>query len=451
MELDKRSINFKDRSIEEFKALLKSLNKYASQIKKDIPVEDEKKRIRELKLLLSELPQVKKYISKFVGPLKDDSFKPQRNKTIKIMSECLLGIITMGEAVEQKEKIALKARRNISLYKRQRNFLKIIPKDIRVFLPDTLTIDLDENGRIKAVGEVFANKTYTVAEKALSQKKLLSEYDSIKETLKSHLRSNDERIRLSSLITLIILETGIRPGRLGNKVLMEDKEEETFGATTLQRKHIRFLKNDSVQIRFLGKKGAINKALVQDLETIKALREYADKFKDHNSDYLFVYEDFSPYEYRHLKQYFENNFPNLKVTDFRKLRATEEVFNKIKEERDSLLKRIKSYTDLEAEEAEEKVIKEIVKTLQKAHESAQIALSHDSSKTTKQSYINPEVILHFLSTSDLKGSLKDCILSGKTKLDFNPSTFIEESKKVAHTHPPAYISFHKMVRLLKEI
>ena len=421
-EIDKATLNFRDRSLKEFKSLLSSLKKYPSTIE-----EEGDKKARELKLLIESLPQVKRYIQKFVGPLTEDSFKSKRNKTVKIITNHLLGDLTLKEALDEEEKIALKSRKDIQLYKKQKVFLNTIPKKLRAYLPDTITIDVDDKGRVKSIGEMFANKTYTVAEKALNQRKILEQYDDIQKTLKSSLESNDELDRVSALVLLVILETGIRPGRHGNAVVSEGEEIETFGALTLKRDHLRLQKDGTILLRFEGKKGAINKATVTDPTTTKALREYVKSFKDHDSKYLFG----DDYKYQHLKRYFNTNFGELKITDFRKLRATEEVYETLKQERDALMLKIKSYADLEAEEAEEKVIDEICKVLDKAHESAQVALSHDSPKTTKQSYINPEVILHFLSKSNLKGSLRDCILKGETKLEFDPLFFLRESQKVS--------------------
>lgn len=419
-EIDKVTLNFRDRSLKEFKSLLSSLRKYPSTI-------EEGNKARELKLLVESLPQVKRYIQKFVGPLREDSFKSKRNKTVKIITNHLLGEITLDEALAQEEKIALKSRKDIQLYKKQRAFLNTIPKKLRSYLPDTITIDVDSEGRVKSIGEMFTNKTYTVAEKALNQRKILEQYDDIQKTLKSSLKSNNELERVSALVLLVILETGIRPGRHGNKIVSEGEEVETFGALTLRRDHLRLQKDGTILLRFEGKKGAVNKAVVRDPVTTKALRQYVDSFKDHDSEYLFK----DDCKYQHLKRYFNSNFEGLKITDFRKLRATEEVYETLKQERDALMLKIKSYVDLETEEAEEKVIDEICKVLHKAHESAQVALSHDSAKTTKQSYINPEVILHFLSKSNLKGSLRDCILKGETKLEFDPLFFLRESQKVS--------------------
>ena len=154
VEIDKATLNFRDRSLKEFKSLLFSLKKYPKTIE-----EEGDNKARELKILIESLPQVKSYIQKFVGPLKEDSFKSKRNKTVKIITEYLLGNTTLKGALAEEEKIALKSRKDIQLYKRQKVFLKTIPKKLRAYLPDTITIDVDDKGWIKSIGEMFANKT----------------------------------------------------------------------------------------------------------------------------------------------------------------------------------------------------------------------------------------------------------------------------------------------------
>lgn len=449
IEIDKRTSNFKDRALEGFKKLLKSLKSSASSIKQEFPKE---RQLRELKKIVAEMPEVKAYLVKYVGPLTEDSFRSKRNKTLKTLSQCLLGEISNSTAMSTIEDLAIKCCRDLSLYKKQKKYLQTIPKELRAYLPDTLIIDVDSNNRIKYVGEAFANKTYTVAEKALSQKKLLNEYSDIGERLKSSLSSNEECEKISSLVSLVILETGIRPGRHGNTVEIDGEQVETFGATTLKREHITFKSDGTAVLRFIGKKGAVNRAVVQDPQTVKHLKEYADRFKTHDSDYLFVFEDGSEYQYRQLKAFFNKSFPEVKITDLRKLRATEEVYEYIREERDDLMRKIKSYVDLETEEAEQKVIQDIAKLFEDAHNKAQIALSHESSKTTKQSYINPDVILHFLSTSNLKGDLRDCILKGNTTLRFDPMMFIRESQKVSfQRHPASRLGLNRALEILELI
>jgi len=96
-----------------------------------------------------------------------------------------------------------------------------------------------------------------------------------------------------------------------------------------------------------------------------------------------------------------------------------------------MLDQIKRFAEEETEDLTQRVVEVIANTINKAHERAQFALSHESGMTTQKSYINPEVLLHFLSTATMQESLKDSIVSGKTKLHFDPLMFIREAQRTA--------------------
>jgi hypothetical protein len=234
------------------------------------------------------------------------------------------------------------------------------------------------------------------------------------------------------------METGIRPGKKGNKTIKvvdgKEVEIETFGAVTLRRSHLKFLKNGFVELRFEGKKGSINTAQIKDEHLVGVLKDYIDNGLIKGSDYLFVSGDGRHYTYRDLNRYFKQNFKGFKITDFRKLKATQEVFNGLSEEREVMLKKIKEVSKKQTENLEDRVIKVIADTIQKAHDRAQVSLNHQSGKTTEKSYINPEVLLSFLSGCLKKNkTLEDCVLSGKTKLHFDPMSFIRASKTASRS------------------
>ena len=65
----------------------------------------------------------------------------------------------------------------------------------------------------------------------------------------------------------------------------------------------------------------------------------------------------------------------------------------------------------------------IVESLDEAVEKSRERLSHISSRTTKESYINPEVLLDFLSRGRVADSLEDAVLSGDKYLVFDVDKF----------------------------
>jgi hypothetical protein len=58
-------------------------------------------------------------------------------------------------------------------------------------------------------------------------------------------------------------------------------------------------------------------------------------------------------------------------------------------------------------------------------------LSHDKATTTKKQYINPEVLLRFLSTGRTEKTFRDAILGGKPTLAFDPQKFVEVASAAA--------------------
>jgi hypothetical protein len=455
---------FQERSLKSLRAVLKALRPEANRVKAEMKGRSKDmagKRTRALKKAIKDNPLLLSHLDKFIGgELISKSAKSRRNKTIRLAVDYLLGNTPLREVTETYRTMTLPSFKDILLHEKQEPIKSILPEELRSFLPPSIVVDVDPNGNIKEVSDLFENRVYDLSAKVKAQRKLIRRYNAIVKKVKKDLLSKDERTKLSAIILSIIMETGIRPGRMGNRVIKKDdsseEEIETFGAVTLTPKHIKFIKDSFAELKFIGKKGTENVASLKDSTLVSIVREYTDKALSEGSKYLFVDCSGRPYDYRHLRAYFKKNFKDFKVTDFRKLRATQEVYDTLKEEREALLKRIKAFSDEEGEALKEKVVKEIVKTLTAAHERAQVALSHEDSSTTNSSYINPEVILKFLSSSRLNTSLRQCLLEGKTKLHFDPMVFVRESKKIAGSyvygsHPSTRLSLGDMVEWLNGI
>lgn len=442
MSQDKKIERFTEKSVEAFKLLVKDLKSYRAQAVAQHPGKDDKARQKQKKMIQEDILNVtsmKRFLNSYVGTLSiQDGVESKRKSMARLVSSYLVGEVSLPEALSKVQSWAPSAYKRTQTHKGQRALKEALPPEIRAFLPDSIQIEVDEDGHIKEISDKFGNETYHLAEKIKTQKNLIKRYNSIVKKVREDLTSENERTRLSALITSIIMETGIRPGQAGNKIVKVDEEGnnleiETFGAVTLGPSHIRFFKDNFARIKFKGKKGTENVAEVTDSQILGMLKDYTETARKEGSDYIFIEESGRQYCYEDLRRYFQKNFKGFKITDFRKLRATQEVFDALKEERRDLMKRIKGFADLEMEELYDKVVKEIVVTLEKVHERAQVALSHDSSNTTKTSYINPEIILRFISSAQLGQNLRQCILSGKTKLSFDPMVFIREAQKTAST------------------
>lgn len=430
---------FQRKALTAFKALLKDLKSYGDQAKSEHKGRGQaviNKRKRHIVKSIKSLPQVATFMDKFVGSDEvSDKAYSWRSTTLYLIRDFLTGQKTLKLVGETFKKNSIRSFKAIEINKRQAPLKSSIPPEFRAYLPDTITIDIDDEGYIKTINDMFGNKTYTLAEKIKSQKKLIKKYNSIVKLIKRDLKSSDEMTKLSAIITSIIMETGIRPGQVGNGIVetVDDQEVqvETFGAITLNTSHVSFVRNNFVQLSFRGKMGTVNTASISNSELIKVLKDYVDNALSSSSDYIFITSEGEQFTYQDLIKYFKVNFKGFKITDFRKLRATQEVFDGLQEERDSMLQRIKEVAVGETEDLTQRVVEIIAETINKAHERAQVALSHDSGSTTKKSYINPEVLLRFLSTASMQQTLKESITTGKTKLQFDPMMFVREATRTA--------------------
>ena len=430
-----------------FKALAVSLKHY----KAPMPSGDEDEQRLHIKSILDkikELPNVLRFLDNHIG--KSVNVKPVKSGragAVRLLAQYLGGKYSMGEMSEKARGFFQRNYEARSLYRGQKPLLVAIPEEIRTYLPPKIVVKLDNAGYIKEITDMYDNVSYGLLEKITAQQQLLREYKSIEKKIKVGLTSKDETARYLSTIMGIIMETGIRPGNRSNgiKEILDKGEvkKETFGAITLKRQHIK-VKEGEIQLQFPGKKGTLNNAVLLDKKVIRAVADIAEGLEP--EDYLF-----GDLDYDDLSAYFNKNFKGLRITDFRKLRATKEVFEGLKAEQTELFKRIKSFVDLEVKEQEAKVIKEIVRALKKVHTQAQVALSHESSKTTEKSYINPQVLLAFLSRGGLLPTLEECVLSGKTKLEFNPLAFIQNANKIATLRYPITTKCAGLDRCLSDI
>ena len=427
------------KAVSAFRTLTRSLKDYGVQAKAEHVGRGKevlKKRKRYIAKSIKSLPQVEDFMDSWVATGDMDEKAPSwRSKTLYLIRDYLVGQSTLRDVSEIFKQDSVKYYIAQQVHLKQVDLKKKIPPELRAFLPPTISIEVDEDGYIKKINDLFGNKTYTLSEKIKSQKKLVRRYNQIAKKVSKDLKSSDEFKKLSALITSIIMETGIRPGKVGNGFVkvVEGREIpiETFGATTLTTDHVRFVKSEFAELKFEGKKGTVNTATLANKDVVKVLKDYVDNALQSGSKYIFVNAEGEQYTYQHLTQYFKANFKGFKITDFRKLRATQEVLEGLNDERKNMLSQIKRFAEDETEDLTQRVVEVIANTINKAHERAQFALSHESGLTTQKSYINPEVLLHFLSTATMQETLKDSIVLGKTKLHFDPLMFIKEAQRTA--------------------
>lgn len=426
-------------AVKAFKSLIAALAPLVVILKKEFPGKTDEavaKRARAFVKATKDHPKVQAFLDEWIGTEDvDSSAYSWRNTVTYAMRDVLLRGLPLEDALKVVGKYALTSYQAIVLHGVQAPLREALPEEVFQFLPKTVVVKTDPSGRITEVTDRFKNEFFTLAKKAQHLRFILARYNKIARTVKKDLKDPDEVVRLAALVTSIIMETGIRPGKIGNGVVKTvDGEEafvETFGAATLGPRHVNFIRENFAQLEFQGKKGSVNTATLTDAAILKVLNQYVKKALKAGSPYIFVTRDGHTFDYSDLDRYFAARFAKISPTDFRKLRATEEVLNSIIEEQNEMYARIRKLKKLKKDALKEAIVAEVVETLNKAIERAGSALSHDSSQTTIDSYIYPGVLFRFLSTGRLERNLGELLETGKTELKFDPEAFLRAALEAA--------------------
>lgn len=422
-------------AVKAFTALIPTLAPLVVVIKREFPGKGDEivsKRARAFVKASKEHKKIQEFLDLWIGTEDvDSSAYSWRNTITYTMRDVLLRDLPMADALKVVEKYALGSYQAKTLHEVQKPLREALPEEVFQFLPKTVVVQTDPSGKITEITDRFKNEFFTLAKKAEHLRDILGQYNKIARTVKADLKDPDEVVRLAAVVTSIIMETGIRPGKIGNGVVKTvDGEElfvETFGAATLGPKHIKFVRENFAQLEFHGKKGSVNTASITDAAILKILKQYVDTALKKGSPYIFVTKTGHTFDYTDLERYFSAKLAGINPTDFRKLRATEEVLNSIVEEQAEMYARIRKLRKLKKDALKKAIVEEVVATLNRAIDRAGGALSHDSTTTTVDSYIYPSVLFRFLSTGRLERNLGELLELGKTQLRFDPEVFLREA------------------------
>ena len=420
--------------VKEFRKLAKTLTPYADMAKQEHPGRDKlsiKRRGMAFTKAVKALPMVTAYLDQYVGT-KDQhpSAYSWRATTIRHLRNAHFKH-PLRESAKAMMQILSNGFESMTMAEAQAPLRKALPEQIREFLPKNIVVEVDENNVIKRITDRFENKNKTLAIKIKTMHKLIRDYNKIAKRVKQDLKSNDEVTRLAALITAILMETGIRPGKMGNQTVKTINGEkivvETFGAITLGPAHVKFIRDNFAELEFIGKKSTVNTAALSNAEIIKILQDYVTKAKTKGSKFVFVTDDGERFSYANLDSYFKKRFKGVDPTDFRKLKATEEVLAALRDEQVNLYQQIRNFAEHKVENLKEKVVEIIVNTINTAIDKAATALSHVNRAETQKSYINPEIVFRFLSQGRVEDTLDKAILQGTNKLLFDPQKFIDQA------------------------
>lgn len=316
----------------------------------------------------------------------------------------------------------------------------ITEDSIRKLLPPNIVVDVDSGGKIQDITERMGNKLQTMREKVSEMKDLIGRYNNVVTEVKKDLNSPDPFLKTCAVMTAVIMETGIRPGRPGNTSVKKEKgggtsDVATFGASTLKLEHfIGELREDMVQIEFTGKRLVRNTATISNREIASVVKSYVDKGKkellgasETGELPVFRTDAGNLVSYYDLSHYMRRKLGGLKSRDFRRLKATREFFNEIRKAQVAMRSSIQALVDAKVANLKAQVAEEVIKVVKQAYQESRASLSHEPQGDAIFAYINTEVVLSFLESGGLDDDFETVILSGAKTLKFDPDTFISKA------------------------
>jgi DNA topoisomerase IB len=442
-----------------FVSLLKILQPYAIKAGKMFPGTDKEalvSRARQFVKTTKDLPALNSYLDTWIGTTDQHPQAASWRSSVLYRARDHLLLpeqFPLAKALEEVKKQADKGFQAIAMATSQGPLRKALPVEIRAFLPKNIVVSVDADGTIQKVTDRFVNEHETLGIKIQTQHEIIRKYNAIAKQVKKDLTSSDEMIRISALVTAILMETGIRPGKEGNHVVKTENGQEidveTFGAITLGPQHVEFVRGFA-QLEFVGKKGTTNIATLSNPQVLKILQSYVEQAKKGGSPVVFVTKNGTKFTYTDLVRYFRQRFATLSPTDFRKLKATETVLSNLRDEQKALYARIRDFVRIKVKDLKTRVTSEVVNSIESAYLKAQQALSHESVDTTIHAYVNPEVVLRFLSQGQIEDSLEKALLTGRPRLVFDPDIFVQRALSMEPARVASGSSLQNLLDELKE-
>ena len=344
------------------------------------------------------------------------------------------------------------------------------------YLPNNLIVDVDDTGLITKLFSMYDNKLSDLEDKIEIQEDLVGKFQKVKKIIYEDLAeqvNGDPTVESDAylavkrktlgLIAAIALETGLRPSpvkkqtdeaggsSLKNKILLDStgkpvltnegkkqyfKEEvETYGVASLKKEHITFLKTQlAVHLKFSGKRGIVNVSKITDQqikEQLEILVAGTGSTTPTVSKSLFLLPDGKKITQTDIVVYFERlayraGLKKLRITDFRKLKAVNVIHENLKSQKDKLYRDIAALRTYETDIAKVEIAKLVLKTVDRAYKEAQKSLSHSKVNETINSYVNPSLLLNFLSSGSVEDTIEKA-LGNKTTLKFDPNVFMAQA------------------------
>jgi hypothetical protein len=438
----KNQIKHARKAVREFIKLHAKINK-----KVNVASFDKKPRFKKY---ISAFSEVEKYLDTYMGTLEEaEGSNRVRNGALNL----LVTLLFEGEPVTPIEEGRVKRYADQGfeyklLFVEQASVRERIPQAIRKYLPRNIVFKLDDAGNISQVRDRVGNQGRDLLHKHDLLANMISNYNDLVDEVLTDMKSPHEDLRLSAILTAIMMETGIRPGsqKIGKTVRKDSggnvvEEISTFGASSLRPSHITEFREDFVQIKFVGKSGVDNIAELSNTEIIEALTPYIEKASEEvglgsgdPESQLPIFRGLSgfQYDYNYLRRYVKSKVGScgLEPRDFRMLKATRKFYDHFEEEQEDLHTAIKALVQRGTADLKKLVADEVSEFFNDALERASQGLSHMERQNTIDYYVSPMIVLNFISQGYVERNIEKAILQGFDTISFDVDKFIEVANTI---------------------
>jgi len=306
------------------------------------------------------------------------------------------------------------------------------------FLPKQIYFDLGPNRELLEIKESFGReqKNWEIMSRKIAY--IAKHYNEIIKDIKQDLQSPNESTRLLALMMAITIETGLRPGAIGNAAKVVDPETgekieiDTFGVTTLQAEHVKSIKDGFAELQFPGKKGTTQIATLSDNDIVNALQQIIASIGQGQPSMLFVTKNGDHIDDYQLRKYAKEKWHDISPTDFRKFMATKTFYQHIKIATEEFkLKLIDQITNGQ-KLIKSSIVDSIVKMMEQAIENTKGSLSHKEGHDAWQTYISPKIILAYLANGELSATLEEILIDNKTvRFSFDVNDFVKFANELS--------------------
>jgi len=306
-------------------------------------------------------------------------------------------------------------------------------KSLLDLLPPQVYFELGPNRELLNIKESFGReqKNWEVMSKKIAY--IAKHFNAMVAEVKKDLNSGDETTKLLALMMAITIETGLRPGAIGNSANIKDPvtgekiEIDTFGVTTLQVQHVKNIRDGFAELQFPGKKGTEQIGKLTDNDIVTALKQILETTSlQGDSAMLFVTKDGQHVDDSQMRKYVENKWRDISPTDFRKFIATRNFYTYVKQSTEAFRLQLIDEIAKDQEELKQTIINGAIRIINEAIESTKQVLNHKEGNDAWKSYISPKVILAYLSNGGLNDTLEDILIDNKNvKFNFDFREFIK--------------------------